>query len=260
MTVATPFGGTPDRCADAQSRLPYPAHVTHVSRPDVRQRPAHAVMFGVATAALAAGAHVLGGGEAPGLVAVALLAAVAAGLGRAALPSRPSTGRVVGVVAATQALLHGLLALGAVASAPAAGVTMMSGMEHGAAASALGRGAEGSWSQLADHLLMGIAGPSGVLMTLAHLAAAALLGVWLAAADRVVTTLGSLAVAPSLSRMLRGVAADVHVAAVVRALWVELLKSRVATFDRAPLRRRLHVLEHVTRRGPPSSVAFSVAA
>lgn len=193
--------------------------------------------------ALAAAAHVVGGGSVvtlPGLLALAALTSLA---GYAVLGDGASTTRIVAFVVSAQVALHVLLEIGSAASGHAT-----VGAAHPGHVDAMVRG---SWSLVVDHLVGDVTSTAGLTMTAAHAVAALLVGAWLAAGDVLLLSLMALTRSAAAARALRALA----------SLWirpvaaVDLWHSYLAALSR---RRggRWHPVSWVplatpARRGPP---------
>ena len=207
-----------------------------------------AALCGAVTATLGVAAHVLAGGEAPGAAGALVVGSVTVALMALGLRGRASRARVLTAVLASQVAVHVLLAVSAAASAP----TTLSGGGHDMGMGDMTVSAGVSWHLVSHHLLAGLSGPSGILMTAAHLAAAVLLGVWLAAGDQVLCTLLHLSRVPRTVRALRAAALVLRVRLAGEAWRQALVTRRRRTV--APTRPDPLVVSSVGRRGPPARV------
>ena len=143
----------------------------------------------VATVAtlLAVGAHVQAGGPAPSLPVLAFLVLGLTAASATLLAGPASTLRVVLLTAGGQLVAHHVLTA---ASAPAVagpatrGTAGMTGMAGHHAGHVLEHGAVPGVAPLSPHLL-----PADARMMAAHLAAAVVVGLWLAAGERALWTL-----------------------------------------------------------------------
>ena len=227
-------------------------------------RIARAGVLGVVAVSLASAAHLLAGGVVPSAAALALIAGVVAASSAPVLGVRASTRRIVALVLAQQVALHVLFAYIGLASgrmvmgsAPMAMPGMhMAGM---GGATSLTHGPSVSWSMLSGHLMGDLGTGRGAAMTVTHLAAAALVGWWLAVGERLLWSLVIMLAAAGAAALLRGAAA---LLAIVRAgssageLWGSALRRQRGG--------RWHVRswEPVSRlelRGPPGLEVSSFA-
>ena len=210
-------------------------------------------------------AHVSAGGGLPGPVAMTVLTVLVTALLASVLGRPASTRRVVVLVAGGQALLHGVFTAagghGGAAHHETAAAVVRVAVPRGGIADALGAGQLTSPVSTAPsplviwvhHLVEDLSTATNLAMAVAHLAAAALIGWWLAAGERLVWRLladcaGSGAAAVSgLSG--RRIASLLALRRGVRAWAVPSVA--VVWFDRpAP---RLRLIDHcVARRGPPA--------
>jgi hypothetical protein len=214
--------------------------------------------------------HVLADGLLPGPVAMAGLLLATTVVSARFLTRQASTFRLVALLVGGQAAIHGVLSLlaghgtghGAAQGAAASGARFVfdgrrtertgsyfdqvEAMQAAAPATA-GPGQAG-WGHLADHLAA-----QSVSMLLAHLAAVALLGVWLAVGERalwtVVTLVGSR-VLDVVAHAVRnpGQSVGLLLERVRRAPYLGGLARAVVPLP--------HLLHHVVaRRGPPALLA-----
>jgi hypothetical protein len=219
-------------------------------------------VLGVVTVALAAAAHVAGGGVLPSGTALIAVVALMTAVGSEALGRPASRRRVIGLVVGAQASLHAVFALGGMPSGHlrngqpiAATVAAMPGMQlgHAGLLGTLERTPAGTWSMLGRHLLAEVSTGSGVAMLLAHTVAAVIVGCWLAAGERLLWSLIVLLRAPVAAASLRASGAVLALASrTVPELrsWLALLA--VQRGGRWNPRSALLVTS-VDRRGPPVS-------
>ena len=235
-----------------------------------------AVLLGAVTMSVGAVAHVTAGGLVPGATALLVLfagcvLAVAPFLGRPA-----STVRVVVLLMAGQALIHAALTTvaghrGDPARASAqpvpeplppslGGDGRRMGSFHDQVYGSQAEAAPTSFQVPApiQHLLADLTGPNA-LMALAHFAAAAVIGLWLAVGERALWTVLVLTADGVRGLVRHALAARESVvaarAAVVAALLM-LRGSRLVTAEPAHLPPRGMVMARsVVRRGPPALLA-----
>jgi hypothetical protein len=179
--------------------------------------------------------HVSADGLLPGPVPLLVLLGLSTAGAAAFLGAPASTRRVVALLVVWQTLVHGAL-------------TVLSGHRGdlpGSHAEAAGHG-HGVASARVQHLLADVTGPH-VAMALGHLLAAAVVGLWLAAGERALWRLLTLAVRPVLSVVgaLRGVATGAGWSVAVR----RVRAPRIAPC--AGLLPLWFLVRAVPRRGPP---------
>lgn len=234
-----------------------------------------AALMAVVVLAVSVLGHVSADGLLPGPLALLALFGVTTVASAAFLTRQASALRLVALLAAGQAVVHGALTLlaghrgeGPVAAtagaAPASGGFVFDGrqvertgsyfdqvaaMQAGGASGAAGASGGhlgSSLGHLVDHLAS-----QGVAMLLAHGAAVAVLGLWLAVGERALWTVLTL----TTSRVLGAVAVVVDVALGGR---LRVLLDRVRRTSYLPSTGRLavplpHLLHHVVaHRGPPA--------
>jgi hypothetical protein len=201
--------------------------------------------------------HVAAGGSSPSASTVVVMLVLASVLLAPMVGEPASTGRVVALLVGGQGLVHlALQWLGPVLSVPAAGPGMP--MPNAAAMDAMAGGLMTSASMThgpaaAGTSSLALMGGSHLLMVLGHLAAAVLVGVWLAAGERAVWTLLALAGSSVL---------EVVVAVLRRATGVlpachtepSGLTSSPGWFWLQPLGRLARDAHALCRRGPPVAV------
>jgi hypothetical protein len=192
-------------------------------------------------------AHVTADGLLPGPLGLFGLLALSTGGVAPLLGRQASTRRVVLLLMLWQAVMHGALT----ALAGHAGDSVHP--DHGAAASAHGGHVHSTAPTWVQHLLADMTGPN-MAMVLAHLAAAAAVGWWLAAGERALWTLLALATRPVIAALA---------AVLLSTLWLVTAatagKARgavtapVAADIRPPA--ALFLSRFVTRRGPPGCLS-----
>jgi hypothetical protein len=214
--------------------------------------------MGVITTSLAAAAHVLGGAELPPPSLVLLTACLAVGLGVTLSRSRMGRAQLVAVVVAGQLLLHELLmVLVAVDAADPLRQQPMQGMP-GMNVPIAPDGSHRVGSMLVHHAATSVTTVPGATMLAGHALAATLVGLWLAAGERLVWSLLELLASRRRSAALM---------ALVRALG-----AAGAAIDalheprRASLSQRLappwrpstwFLVRAAVRRGPPQRPVFA---
>ncbi len=228
--------------------------------------------------ALLAGAiaHVGAGGMLPGLVVLFVLLAGCTAVSATLLGRPASTLRIVILLTAGQALIHGAMtALSGHRGDPAlqAAPPVASDLPHQMAAVGARRvgslreqlygttlpGGADPGSALAlpypvQHLVADFTGPNA-LMALGHVAAAALVGLWLAAGERALWTILTLladTVRPAVTALVAGLA---FASARPFVVGDQVAHARLLSSARAPtrLRRCSDLLARsVVRRGPPA--------
>jgi hypothetical protein len=237
-----------------------------------------AILLGTVAMASGAVAHVAAGGLVPGRAALGLLLGACV-LTAASLLGRPaSTLRVVVLLMAGQTFIHGCLTAmsghrgdpplvrGIPASVPTRSAALPTGEgrrvgsfydqvyahQPGAAPSHL------TLPVPIQHLVADLTGPHAV-MALAHLAAAAAIGLWLAMGERALWTVVSLMTDLVRDAVRRSVVA--YYAALTAFGWVSTAirvprprPLAVVAFLHPPL-RRLVLRRCVVRRGPPALLA-----
>lgn len=230
-----------------------------------------ALVPGALAVVLGVAAHVVAGGSPVGPVGTAVLVLLLAPTTALALRGRPSRLRLVAVVVVTQAVVHGLLLVGALANrrvgAAAAALESSDGMlgMPGMDLPALGTdpvvdavpATGAAWSLVASHLAHDVTTVSGLVMLTAHLIAAVLLGLWLARGEQLLVNLRSLAVAPLVARALRRSAAVVVLLLLELARRRELLM-RWRSLVAVPRLPRTPSATTVVRRGPPSLLGVAL--
>jgi len=213
-----------------------------------------------------AGAH----GHLPGRAALVTLLALCS-IGAAAFLGRPaSTRRVVLLLMGGQTFIHaGLTALAGHRGDPVARAASATSIQAPAFPSGTGRRVGSLYDQVAathpvagsvdvtvpywlQHLVEDMTGPHAV-MAVVHLAAAALVGVWLASGERALWTLICLAGQPVVIAFDRLVAGGVVLLAATATSGIGCA-TVLAEAASLPKPRWVHP-EGVTRRGPPPLLA-----
>ncbi len=215
-----------------------------------------ATMVSALTFLVGAVGHVSAGGRLPSWFALAAMLAIGTTITALVLSRPASTARIVGLVVLGQSACHGLLSLTA-GHGGATGDGTRGMLVMGVGGLPVADGARvGSLQDHYEAMVAGGAGdsaltvpdPSAMLdhlpMFLVHSLAAVVVGLWLAAGERAVLTLLSLAVAVLIAVLA----------------WPTLVP--VATPGRVPVRRRrgalpslARVARCVVRRGPPAVLA-----
>jgi hypothetical protein len=192
-------------------------------------------------------AHAVAGGRLPAAWTLVLAGAVITAAAEPLLRRPASTRRVLVLLAAAESCAHVVLTLtaGGHARPPSmAALPGMAGMDHLAGASVVAGAAAPTGGPLAA---LGLSGQD-VLMTDAHLAAVALIGLWLAAGERALWTV--------LTLTLRPIAAAVCglLQAAIRRILVGpadvTLHVAVEDEDRRP-RASAQATRTISHRGPP---------
>jgi hypothetical protein len=234
-----------------------------------------AALLGAVTMSVGAVAHVTAGGLVPGTTALLVLSAtcvlaVAPFLGRPA-----STVRAVVLLMAGQAMIHAALTSlaghrGDPAPSSAAPVPSPEPLSLGADGRRVGSlydqvyGSQTGVSPTSlsvpapiQHLLADVTGPNA-LMALAHFAAAAVIGLWLAVGERALWTVLALTVdgVRGLVRHAFAVRESVVAARSAALACMLMLRSRAVTVEPPHLPPRwLLLARSVVRRGPPALLA-----
>jgi hypothetical protein len=206
---------------------------------------------------------VLGGADEPSPGLLLLVGSLAMALGVASSGSRLGRARVVAIVVAGQLLLHELfMMLVAVDSAADPwGLRAMPGMPGMTVPVAPGGAPSGAaWSMLADHAVASVTSAAGATMLVAHALAAVLVGLWLAAGERLVW---------SVLELLRARWRSAAMLSLVRAVGA-LVRDSVAAHDARPsaMVGRLappwrpstwFLVRATSRRGPPVPDAVALS-
>lgn len=221
-------------------------------------RIARSVVCGVVAVALACAAHVAAGGTSPGGYPVLALVAVVAVATAGAMPDLSSRRRIVGLALLGQAFLH--IALCALATPMSmtghvmAGHVMQSptaGMSANSAAPGLERLPDGWYGMVLHHAVSGLGSLPSALMTLAHIGAAVLVGLWLAGGERLLWSLLVLASAAAGAAGLRLATRAVAEVRPVDRSHVAVL-SAMRLWEGACWRPSTRIdVESTDRRGPP---------
>jgi hypothetical protein len=211
--------------------------------------------LGVIAASLATVAHVLGGGELPPPSLLLLTGSLAVALGVALSGSRMGRARVVAIVVGGQLLLHELLMmLVAVDAADPLRQQPMPGMPGMTVPLAAGSAPSSAvWSMLAHHAITSVTTVPGATMLAAHTLAAVLVGLWLAAGERLIWSLlelvGSRRLGTALMALVRALGATGRDSEAVH----DRLRAQLARRLAPPWRSSTWFLARAAvRRGPPA--------